>query len=70
MRMLMNTRPRRCRETRNELVVWRHAARGARLGEFDRIVATPGGWRATTRFWCSPASRSACSAPMAMRRAC
>jgi urocanate hydratase len=66
MRMLMNNLDPDVAEKPGELVVYGGIGRAARDWEsFDRIVSRP-----TRRCSCSPASRSACSAPMATRRAC
>ena len=72
LRMLMNNldpevaeRPERARR------LWRHRPGGARLGELrpDRRARSESS-RRTRRCWCSPASRSACSARTPTRRAC
>jgi len=71
MRMLMNNLDPEVAEKPGELVVYGGIGRAARDWEsFDRIVSTLRASRATRRCSCSPASRSACSAPMATRRAC
>ena len=69
--MLMNNLDPEVAEKPGELVVYGGIGRAARDWEsFDRIVAALRGSRPTRRCWCSRASRSACSAPMPMRRAC
>ena len=72
LRMLMNNLDPEVAEKPHELVVYGGIGRAARDWEsFDRIVAAPA--RARGRrdpAACSPASRSASSAPTPMRRAC
>ena len=70
--MLMNNLDPDVAEKPEELVVYGGIGRAARDWEsFDRIVAVAEAARgATRRCWCSPASRSACSAPTPTRRAC
>ena len=72
LRMLMNNLDPEVAEKPHELVVYGGIGRAARDWEsFDRIVAAL--HRARSRrdaAACSRASRSACSAPMPMRRAC
>ncbi len=71
MRMLMNNLDPDVAERPGELVVYGGIGRAARDWQaFDRIVATPAPPRGMRRCWSSPASRSACSAPMPTRRAC
>ena len=71
LRMLMNNLDPEVAEKPHELVVYGGIGRAARDWEsFDRIVASLRSSKATRRCACSPASRSACSARMPMRRAC
>ena len=72
LRMLMNNLDPDVAENPNELVVYGGIGRAARTwDDFDRIVAIAEDARTRTRrCWCNPASRSACSAPTRMRRAC
>ena len=71
LRMLMNNLDPDVAEKPHELVVYGGIGRAARDWEsFDRIVAcAEARSRPTRRCACSPASRSACSAPMRTRRA-
>ncbi len=72
MRMLMNNLDPDVAEKPHELVVYGGIGRArARLGELrpHRLVAE-GARRRRDAAACSPASRSACSRPMPMRRAC
>ena len=65
------SRPRGGREAARTRGLWRHRPRRARLGELT-TASSPRCARSkpTRRCWCSPASRSASSAPTPMRRAC
>ena len=72
MRMLMNNLDDEVAEKPGELVVYGGIGRAARdWHSYETIIvgAAPAATR-TRRCWCSPASRSACSRPMPMRRAC
>jgi len=71
LRMLMNNLDPDVAERPGELVVYGGIGRAARDWEsFDRIVETLKRLERTRRCSSSPASRSACSAPIGMRRAC
>ena len=72
LRMLMNNLDPEVAEHPEDLVVYGGTGRAARSWEaFDAIVAHAARrWRTTRPCWCSPASRSACSAPTSGRRAC
>ena len=71
MRMLMNNLDPEVAERPEDLVVYGGTGRAARSWEaYDAIVRDAAATSATTRrSWCSPASRSACSAPTRWRRA-
>ena len=72
MRMLMNNLDPEVAERPEELVVYGGIGRAARDWESlrpHRRCAEEAG-ATTRRCWCSPASRSASSAPTPMRRAC
>ena len=72
LRMLMNNLDPEVAEHPEDLVVYGGTGRAARSWEaFDAIVAHPARlWRTTRPCWCSPASRSGCSAPTNGRRGC
>ena len=72
LRMLMNNLDPDVAERPSELVVYGGIGRAARDWESFRPHRRGAAQaRATTRrCWCSPASRSAYSGPMPMRRAC
>ena len=72
LRMLMNNLDSEVAERPGELVVYGGIGRAARDWEsFDRIVGRAEAARGRRDACsCSPASRSASSAPMRMRRAC
>jgi urocanate hydratase len=71
LRMLMNNLHPDVAERPEELVVYGGIGRAARNWEcYDKIVETCAVSTTTRRCWSSRASRSACSAPMPMRRAC
>ena len=64
-------RPRGRREARRAGRLWRHRPGRAQLGVLRPHRRSAEDARTTTRrCWSSPASRSACSAPTRMRRAC
>ena len=71
MRMLMNNLDEEVAERPGELVVYGGIGRAARdWRSYEAVVATLRRLREDRPCWCSPASRSACSRPMPMRRAC
>ena len=71
-RMIQNNLDPEVAENPAELVVYGGIGRAARNWEcFDAILQERCANSTTTRrCWCSPASRSACSAPTPTRRAC
>ncbi len=71
LRMLMNNLDPEVAENPAELVVYGGIGRAARDWNcYDRIVETLKRLDRMRPCWCSPASRSACSRRMRMRRAC
>ena len=71
LRMLMNNLDPEVAERPQELVVYGGLGRAARdWDSFDRIVGALKRSKRTRRCASNPGSRSACFAPMRMRRAC
>ena len=71
LRMLMNNLDPEVAERPEELVVYGGSGKAARdWPSFHAIVRELERWRTTRRCWCSPASRSACSARTRKRRGC
>lgn len=71
LRMLMNNLHPDVAERPQELVVYAASAAPRAIGRALMPSSKPSSaWTTTRPCWCSRASRSACSAPMWMRRAC